>query len=78
MTAVADELERRGSRAALSALFSHENPQVRLQAAETTFAIFPQEARAVLQQIADRDEWPCGLDARLTLRLLADGIFIPK
>ena len=50
MASVRDELKRRNldQRAALGALFSHRNLQVRLQAARSTLAVMPTQARALI------------------------------
>ena len=64
-------------RAALSTFYAHRNPQVRLQAAMETLAIFPDRARKVLQTISDRNEYPQAADARGIMRALDEGRFVP-
>lgn len=75
MTAIEQELKSRASdqRAALTALYDHPNPQVRLMAAQATLAVAPAAARQVLQIISDRKEWPQAADANGTLRRLETG-----
>ena len=65
-------------RTALIALYKHPNPQVRLHAAAETLKINPKEARAVLQRISDRNEYPQAADARGLMEGLDDGSFVPK
>lgn len=72
------ELKRRNQRDALASLYDHADPQVRYQAAVATLIVFPEQARAVLQAISDRDEWPSDMEARSMLRALDDGSFDPS
>lgn len=65
-------------RRALHALYDHPNPQVRLEAADATLAVLPVEARAALQMIIDRHEFPQAGDAGFTLLYLSDGRYIPE
>lgn len=65
-------------RRALHALYSHPNPQVRLEAADATLAVLPAEARAALQMIIDRHEFPQAGDAGFTLLYLSDGRYVPE
>jgi hypothetical protein len=65
-------------RRALHALYKHPNPQVRLEAANATLAILPAEARAALQMIIDRHEFPQAGDAGFTLLYLSDGRYVPE
>lgn len=76
--AVRHELDQRGERQLIAELYHHADPHVRFQAAMATLAVFPEEARSVLQTIADREEWPSDGDARGILSALADGTFVPK
>jgi hypothetical protein len=75
MSSLAQELKSRAGdqRSALTVLYDHPNPQVRLMAAQATLAIAPAEARQVLQIISDRKEWPQAADANGTLRRLDSG-----
>ncbi len=75
MTAIERELKSRpgDQRIALTALYNHPNPQVRLMAAQATLAVAPAAARQVLQNISDREEWPQAVDANGTLRRLDRG-----
>lgn len=57
-------------RRALLALLYHPNPQVRLTAAFATLRVDPAAARAALQAIVDRDEYPQTADASGMLRSL--------
>jgi hypothetical protein len=65
--------QRRG----LLKLFGHENMQVRLNAAKATLAVAPQEARAMLQKIADSGFFPQAGDAGMSLVNLDRGIYKP-
>jgi hypothetical protein len=79
MDDVDNELRRRGlsSRLKLTTLFSHASLQVRVRAAARTMGIAPQEARAVLQTVAD-SKWPTqGLDAGMLLSGLDNGTWKP-
>jgi hypothetical protein len=42
-----------------------------------TLVVFPEEARAALQMIIDRDEFPQAGNAGFTLLYLSDGRFTP-
>lgn len=66
--------QRRG----LRALYDHPNPQVRLEAAQATLAVFPEAAKAALQMICDRDEFPPALDAGHTLLYIREGRYTPE
>ena len=65
-------------RRALHVLYSHPDPQVRMEAAGATLALFPDEARAVLQRIIDRHEFPQAGHAGFTLLYLSDGRYVPE
>lgn len=69
LRAIEEELKRRpgDQREALGALFSHENAQVRLQAARFAWAVLPKEARAVVEAIASSKKGPQNGDAGMTL-----------
>ena len=75
MSDIEHELKSRAGdrRVALTALYEHKNPQVRLMAAQATLAVAPEAARKVLQIISDRKEWPQAADANGTLWRLATG-----
>lgn len=77
--AMVDELGRRipDQRSVLRRFYNHPNREVRFQAARHSLAIFPDEARKVLQIISDRDEYPQAANARLALQKLDDGTLIP-
>ena len=65
-------------RRALHALYDHPNPQVRLESAEATLAVLQAEARAALQMIIDRKEFPQAGHAGFTLLYLSDGRYVPE
>jgi len=77
--AIEHELKNRtgDQRDALVPLFEHENPQVRLNAAESTLAIVKGAACQTLQEIWDRHEFPQAAFAMQTLRALERGDRIP-
>lgn len=64
-------------RAVLTRLYRHPNRQVRFSAAIYTLALFPDQARAVLQILSDRDEYPQAANARMIMDGLDDGSFVP-
>jgi hypothetical protein len=78
MVATQEELKRRpgDQRSARLALYDHPNKQVRLQAARMSFAIAPDAARAVIEEIAS-GKGPQAGDAGVTLINLDRGIFKP-
>jgi Domain of unknown function (DUF2019) len=80
LDAIKKELKaRRGDqRRALAALYDHRNPQVRFDAAMATLVVFPDEARAALQMIIDRQEFPQAGEAGFTLGDLGAGRFTPE
>lgn len=79
MVAVRDELKSRpgDQREALLALYEHENAQVRLQAARASFAVAPEAARGLIENIANSRKFPQAGDAGMTLVNLERGIFKP-
>lgn len=79
MAAIGDELKRRGpeARLELQRLYSHQNLQVRLQAAKWTLGVAPVAARQVIQQIYDWKIPPQFFDAGMCLANLDDGRFKP-
>jgi hypothetical protein len=78
--AIKKELRSRegDQRRALRILYDHPNPQVRLEAANATLVALPDEARAALQMICDRHEFPQAGDAGFTLLYLSDGRYVPE
>jgi len=58
-------------------LYRHANAQVRLAAAKATLAVAPEDARQMLQRIADSGEFPQAGDAGMCLVALDRGIFKP-
>jgi len=79
MAAIRDELKSRpgDQRTTLTALLSHENAQVRLQAARATLAVAPEAALNVIKAIASGRKFPQAGDAGMTLDNLERGIFKP-
>ena len=79
MQAVQQELKRRGGdqRRALMPLYSHQNMQVRLMAAKSTLAVAPEQARRMLEAIADSGWQPQAGDAGMCLISLDRGVFNP-
>lgn len=75
LEAIERELKNRtgDERTALISLLAHENPQVRLDAAQATLAVAPAAARQALQDISDRNEYPQAAYARGTLMSLQKG-----
>jgi hypothetical protein len=80
MRAVEEELRGRAGdqRRALLCLYDHANAQVRLAAAKATLAAAPEDARRMLQAIADSREFPQAGDAGMCLYALDTGIFKPE
>ncbi len=77
MVNVRSILIERNERHLLTKLYTHPDSHVRFQAAMATLVVFPEQARAVLERIADRNEWPSDGDARGILRSLDQGTFVP-
>lgn len=75
------ELELKGrpgdQRRALLALYDHGNLQVRLKAVKATLAVAPEAARAMLQAIADSQEYPQAGEAGMSVVNLERGIYKP-
>ena len=73
------ELQNRGvtARLGLLKLFEHPNMQVRLQAARETLAVAPEEARRMIELIAESNRMPQPGDAGMTLWNLDRGVFKP-
>ena len=80
MVAIRDELKSRmgDERRALVALYNHENAQVRLQAARASLAVAPEEARRVIELIANGRKFPQAGDAGMTISNLDSGVFKPS
>jgi hypothetical protein len=79
MDALKKELHRRedDQRRALLPLLDHPNPKVRLESAIAIWALAPEAARAALQRISDRNEYPQAADAREAMDSIDRGIFVP-
>jgi hypothetical protein len=65
-------------RGALEPLLQHRNAQVRLKAAIALLAVEPEAARATLQAISDKSEYPQAADARGMMRALDEGRYVPS
>jgi hypothetical protein len=65
-------------RRALLPLLSHPNVRVRLKAAHSLLALFPEAARKCLESIRDSDIMPQNADAAGALRGLDEGTYIPR
>jgi hypothetical protein len=65
-------------RTALLTLYPHPNAQVRLRAALATLAVALTSARAVLQELIERKEYPQMADAVGMLRALEQGRYVPE
>jgi hypothetical protein len=74
LVAVKDELQARGpqARRSLLRLLSHENPQVRLQAAKFVYPAAREEAKACLQEIKNAKLPDQSLAAGMTLHRLEE------
>ena len=77
---VDEELRRRGveARLALLRLYDHPNIQVRLNVAQETYRVAPEQAVALLKQIAQTETYPQAADARLSLENIANGTSLLK
>ncbi|WP_206454492.1 DUF2019 domain-containing protein [Aurantimonas marina] len=64
-------------RRALLPLFDHMNVQVRMNAALSTLALLPDEARETLRLIHARREYPQAADAISMLNALERGTYVP-
>jgi hypothetical protein len=80
MMAISKELQGRlgDQRRALVKLYEHPNEQVRLKAAIHTLALFPDDAREVLQKLVDDRIFPQSADASGMLRGLNEGTYVPE
>jgi len=79
MDAIENELKARDGdqRRALVGLYDHPNAQVRLNAIKATLAVSPEQARRMLNVMANSREYPQAGDAGMTLVNLERGIFKP-
>jgi Domain of unknown function (DUF2019) len=79
MSEVQKELKKRqgDQRRALVKLFDYPNMQVRLMAAKYALAPAPQAARQAIEAIAASTWPPQCYDARMCLRMLDEGKFVP-
>jgi hypothetical protein len=80
MRAIEEVLRGRAGdqRRVLLQLYDYANVQVRLAAAKATLAVAPEDARQMLQRIADSREFPQAGDAGMCLDCLDSGIFKPS
>jgi len=80
MSDIQKELKRRpgDQRRALVVLFDYPNMQVRLMAAQYALAVAPQAARRVIEAIGASTWPPQCYDARMCLRMLDEGTFVPE
>jgi hypothetical protein len=80
MRAIEEVLKGRAGdqRRVLLQLYDYANVQVRLAAAKATLAVAPEDARQMLQRIADSREFPQAGDAGMCLDCLDSGIFKPS
>jgi hypothetical protein len=79
MDAVCQELKTRSGdqRRALFPLYGHSNMQVRLVAARRTLALNYNDARRVIEDVANSGKQPIAGDAGMTLWNLDRGVFKP-
>jgi hypothetical protein len=80
MADIRNELKRRegDQRRALLPLLDHPNLQVRMKAANTLLAIWPDLARKALESVRDSKIYPQAMDAGMTLSALENGTFVPN
>jgi hypothetical protein len=79
MDDIQKELKKRpgDQRRALVKLFDYPNMQVRLMAAQYSLAVVPEAARRAIEAIAASTWAPQCYDARVCLRMLREGTYIP-
>jgi hypothetical protein len=65
-------------RRALLPLLSHPNVEVRLKAAHSVLALYPDLARKALEDIRDSGIEPQNGDAATSIRRLDEGVYVPK
>ncbi|MGN6771199.1 MAG: DUF2019 domain-containing protein [Rhizobiaceae bacterium] len=77
---IIDELKGRpgDARSALISLYGHRNYQVRLNAAQATLSIAPDQARRQIEEIASSKHFPQAGDAGMCLWMLDEGMFKPR
>jgi hypothetical protein len=80
MAAIRDELKSRpgDQRRALLALYESDNPYIRLQAARATYALAPDAARAVIEEVANSKNYPFAGHAGMALWAIDEGISKPS
>jgi hypothetical protein len=80
MEAVTEELRSRDGdrRRALMPLLHSENVQVRMMAAHVLLAIAPAEARTARESVRDSGIMPQVAEARMSLRSLDEGTYVPR
>jgi hypothetical protein len=80
MVDIRNELKRRegDQRRALLPLLDHPNLQVRMKAANTLLAIWPDLARKALESVRESKTYPQAMDAGMTLSALDNGTFVPN
>jgi hypothetical protein len=61
------------ARIALFVLYAHRHPQVRLNVAESTYALNPERAKSIIEEIAASRFQPWSGDAGMSLFALANG-----
>jgi hypothetical protein len=61
------------ARVALFVLYTHRHPQVRLNVAESTYALNPERAKSIIEEIAASPFQPWSGDAGMSLVALANG-----
>jgi hypothetical protein len=61
------------ARIALFALYHHRHPQVRLNVAESTYALNPERAKSIIEEIANSRLFPWAGDAGMSLVALENG-----
>lgn len=61
------------ARTALFVLYTHRHPQVRLNVAESTYALNPERAKSIIEEIAASRFLPWSGDAGMSLVALANG-----
>lgn len=79
MEDIESELKSRpgDQRRSLLELFTHDNAQVRLKAAEATLAVAPEAARQMLESFANSRKYPQAVYARTMIRSLDSGRYTP-
>ena len=80
MVEIRRELQSRAGdqRRALIALLQSDNVQVRMMAANTVLAIFPEQAKRALESVSESGIMPQAADASSMLDALANGGYVPS